>query len=53
MHSQYGEVGTKIAAGDWSEETQKSLHEGVAAFASDFGYDLDQEGHPLEEAKAA
>ncbi|HWE32167.1 MAG TPA: F0F1 ATP synthase subunit alpha [Solirubrobacteraceae bacterium] len=38
----------KIAEGDWSDETQKAAHEAVNRYAEDFGYDLDEEGHPLE-----
>jgi F-type H+/Na+-transporting ATPase subunit alpha len=38
-----------IAGGDWSDETQKAVHAAVERFAEDFGYDLDEEGHPLEE----
>jgi F-type H+-transporting ATPase subunit alpha len=37
-----------IASGDWSDETQKGVHDAVERFAEDFGYDLDEEGHPLE-----
>ncbi|HXO07506.1 MAG TPA: F0F1 ATP synthase subunit alpha [Solirubrobacteraceae bacterium] len=39
----------KIAAGDWSDETQSALHDFVAQYAEDFGYDLDEEGLPLED----
>ena len=39
----------KIGDGDWSEETQEAVRKGVADFADDFGYDLDEEGHPLED----
>jgi F-type H+-transporting ATPase subunit alpha len=39
----------KIAEGDWSDETQEATHKAVERFADDFGYDLDEEGHPLEE----
>src|SRR5437588_1235155 len=54
MHSQHQGVREKIAAGDWSDETQKALRDAVDTFAQDFGYDLDEEGEPLEEeAKAA
>jgi F-type H+-transporting ATPase subunit alpha len=53
MQAQHGDLREKIAAGDWSEETQKALHDAVAAFAEDFGFDLDEEGQPLEEARAA
>ncbi|MGO9489981.1 MAG: F0F1 ATP synthase subunit alpha [Solirubrobacteraceae bacterium] len=49
MHTQYGELREKIAAGDWSEDTQKAVHAAVEAFAVDFGWELDEEGHPLEE----
>jgi F-type H+-transporting ATPase subunit alpha len=50
MHAQHTDVREKIAGGDWSEETQTAVHEAVEAFAQDFGYDLDEEGQPLEEA---
>src|SRR5947209_1688280 len=53
MHAQHGELREKIAAGEWSDEIQKAVHDAVAAFAGDFGYDLDEEGEPLEEARAA
>ncbi len=39
----------KIAAGDWSEETQSQVEAVVSRFAEDFGFDLDEEGHPIEE----
>jgi F-type H+/Na+-transporting ATPase subunit alpha len=39
----------KIADGDWSDETQSALHDFVAQYAEDFGYDLDEEGLPLED----
>jgi F-type H+-transporting ATPase subunit alpha len=50
FHSQHGAVREKIAAGDWSEETQQEVHKGVESFASDFGYDLDEEGQPLDDS---
>jgi F-type H+/Na+-transporting ATPase subunit alpha len=37
----------KIAGGDWSDETQSELDGVVSLYAEDFGYDLDEEGHPL------
>ena len=52
-HSQLTGVRSKIAEGDWSQETQNAVHDAVEAFARDFGYDLDEEGQPLEEATAA
>jgi F-type H+-transporting ATPase subunit alpha len=41
-----------IAEGDWSDSTQSSLEEAIAQFAEDFGYDLDEEGLPLDEDEA-
>jgi F-type H+-transporting ATPase subunit alpha len=47
----------KIAGGGWSDEIQSQVDEAVQRFAEDFGFDLDEEGHPIEEgeeqAKAA
>jgi F-type H+-transporting ATPase subunit alpha len=42
----------QIAGGDWSEEVQAGVKTAVKQFADDFGYDLDEEGHPLEDAAA-
>jgi F-type H+-transporting ATPase subunit alpha len=39
----------KIGEGDWSDGTQSELEDAVSTFAEDFGYDLDEEGHPLDE----
>ncbi len=52
-HASLADARKKIAGGDWSEETQKEVHAAVETFASDFGYDLDEEGQPLEGATAA
>jgi F-type H+/Na+-transporting ATPase subunit alpha len=38
-----------IAASEWGEDTQSSVEDAVKRFAQDFGFDLDEEGHPLEE----
>jgi F-type H+-transporting ATPase subunit alpha len=43
----------QIEAGDWSDEIQAKLHDAVEQFADDFGYDLDEEGHPIEESAEA
>ncbi|HEX5192719.1 MAG TPA: F0F1 ATP synthase subunit alpha [Solirubrobacteraceae bacterium] len=37
-----------IASGDWSDDTQAKVKTAVEQFAEDFGYDLDEEGHPIE-----
>ncbi|HEX4720139.1 MAG TPA: F0F1 ATP synthase subunit alpha [Thermoleophilaceae bacterium] len=39
----------KIAEGDWSDDTQGQVEKAVNQFAEDFGFDLDEEGHPLDE----
>ncbi|MBV9836754.1 MAG: F0F1 ATP synthase subunit alpha, partial [Solirubrobacterales bacterium] len=39
----------QIADGDWSEETESQIGDAVERFAEDFGFDLDEEGHPLED----
>jgi F-type H+-transporting ATPase subunit alpha len=52
-HAEHGELRAKIAGGDWSEDVQKGIHAAVEAFGADFGYDLDEEGLPLEEGVAA
>ncbi len=52
MHSEIPEVQKKIAEGDWSDETQKALDDAIAQYAEDFGYDLDEEGHPLTDEQA-
>ena len=49
LHSQHPELRAKINGGDWSDETQKEVRDTVEAFARDFGYDLDEEGQPLDE----
>ena len=47
------EVLEKVAAGDWSDETQKAVEGAVSQYAADFGYDLDEEGHPLTDEDLA
>ncbi|HYB29920.1 MAG TPA: F0F1 ATP synthase subunit alpha [Solirubrobacteraceae bacterium] len=49
MHANEAELLKKIAGGDWSDETQQAVEQAVSSFAEDFGFDLDEEGHPLEE----
>jgi F-type H+-transporting ATPase subunit alpha len=52
MHSQHSDVREKIAGGDWSDETQSAVKEAVASYAQDFGYDLDEEGQPMDDDAA-
>jgi F-type H+-transporting ATPase subunit alpha len=49
MHAQHGELRAKIAGGDWSDEVQEEVRKAVEAFAGDFGYDLDEEGQPIDD----
>jgi F-type H+/Na+-transporting ATPase subunit alpha len=49
MHSEGADTLGKIREGDWSDETQETVRNAVASFADDFGYDLDEEGQPLED----
>jgi F-type H+-transporting ATPase subunit alpha len=49
FHSEHEDLLGKIRESDWSEETQEAVRKGVAEFADDFGYDLDEEGHPIED----
>jgi F-type H+-transporting ATPase subunit alpha len=49
VRSSNADLLAKIAGGDWSDETVSALADEVTQYAEDFGYDLDEEGHPLEE----
>ena len=49
LHSEVSDTLKTIREGDWSDETQKALDDAVGQYAEDFGYDLDEEGHPLDE----
>jgi F-type H+-transporting ATPase subunit alpha len=49
LRAEAGDLLEKIGGGDWSDETQSRVKEIVAEFADDFGYDLDEEGKPLDE----
>ena len=49
IHSEHSNVLDQIRGGDWSDETQEGLRSAVGDFADDFGYDLDEEGQPLDE----
>jgi F-type H+-transporting ATPase subunit alpha len=47
LHADAADTLKKIAEGDWSDETQSTLRASIEQFVDDFGYDLDEEGHPL------
>ncbi|MGH3265106.1 MAG: F0F1 ATP synthase subunit alpha, partial [Trebonia sp.] len=47
------ELMKSIAAGDWSDAIREALDAAVSQYAEDFGYDLDEEGHAIDEDQAA
>jgi F-type H+-transporting ATPase subunit alpha len=49
-HASQKELLGKIAAGDWSDEVQESTRKAIDEFAEDFGYDLDEEGQPIDDS---
>jgi F-type H+-transporting ATPase subunit alpha len=49
LHADAADTLEKVKGGDWSDETQGALRESIEQFVDDFGYDLDEEGHPLSE----
>jgi F-type H+/Na+-transporting ATPase subunit alpha len=51
-HSEAAALLETIADGDWSDDTQQRVDELVSEFADDFGYDLDEEGQPMEEGES-
>jgi F-type H+-transporting ATPase subunit alpha len=51
-HSEAPELLQKIGEGDWSDETQQALDKLVSEYADDFGYDLDEEGQPMDEGES-
>ncbi|HZO35725.1 MAG TPA: F0F1 ATP synthase subunit alpha [Solirubrobacteraceae bacterium] len=48
LRSESADLLTTIAGGDWSDETQGAVKDVVSQYAEDFGYDLDEEGQPLD-----
>jgi F-type H+-transporting ATPase subunit alpha len=48
FHAEQQELGQRIAAGEWDDDIQGDVDKFVKEFADDFGYDLDEEGQPLE-----
>ena len=41
-----------IKGGNWKDDTQEALKNAISGFGDDFGYDLDEDGQPLEGATA-
>jgi F-type H+/Na+-transporting ATPase subunit alpha len=50
LRGEHDDLREKIAGGNWKDDTQEELKAAVAAFADDFGYDLDEEGQPIDDA---
>jgi F-type H+-transporting ATPase subunit alpha len=53
MRSEHSELREKIKGGDWSDDTAESVRDTVAEFADDFGYDLDEDGGPMDEGSGS
>jgi F-type H+-transporting ATPase subunit alpha len=53
FHAEGSDLRDKVGGGDWSDETQEAMKKLIAEFADDYGYDLDEEGQPLEEGAVA
>jgi F-type H+/Na+-transporting ATPase subunit alpha len=51
-HSEAGDLRKAIAGGDWSDETEQAVNSLVKSYAEDFGFDLDEDGQPLEDGAA-
>jgi len=49
FRAEHADVLEKIAGGDWEDGTVETVDKGTKEFADDFGYDLDEEGHPMHE----
>jgi F-type H+/Na+-transporting ATPase subunit alpha len=52
FRSEHGDLMEKIAGGDWEDSTVDTVDKGVKEFADDFGYDLDEEGQPVDEGES-
>jgi F-type H+-transporting ATPase subunit alpha len=52
VRSEHADLLEKVAGGDWSDETVETIDGAVSRFADDFGYDLDEEGQPMEEGES-
>jgi F-type H+-transporting ATPase subunit alpha len=52
LHSEYEDLMSNIADGDWEDETERALGEAIKEAIDDFGPDFDEEGNPLEEGES-
>jgi F-type H+/Na+-transporting ATPase subunit alpha len=49
LRAEHGDLLEKIAGGDWGDDTISAVDDAVKDYAGDFGYDLDEDGQPLDE----
>jgi F-type H+-transporting ATPase subunit alpha len=49
LRAEKADLMERIAGGEWEDSTSKELDDAIKEFADDFGYDLDEEGQPLED----
>jgi F-type H+-transporting ATPase subunit alpha len=52
LHAESGDLMSKIAEGEWSDEIESALGDCIAEGIDDFGPDFDEEGNPLEEGES-
>jgi F-type H+-transporting ATPase subunit alpha len=50
LRSENADLLGAIAGGDWSDETIAAVESAVSGYSADFGYDLDEEGQPTDDA---
>jgi F-type H+-transporting ATPase subunit alpha len=48
LRSENADLLEKIAGGDWEDSTVEAVDKVVKDFADDFGYDLDEDGQPID-----
>ncbi len=49
LRAEKSELLAKIAGGDWSDDTVAEVDAAVKEFTDDFGFDLDEDGVPVDE----
>ncbi len=52
LHAESGDLRERIRGGDWDDSTVEQVDTFVKEFADDFGYDLDEEGQPMDEGES-
>jgi F-type H+-transporting ATPase subunit alpha len=51
FHAEQQDLRKRLAAGEWDDEIEGAVEPAVKNFAEDFGYDLDEEGQPIDEGE--